>query len=81
MKSLDSKQYYRFRRISIRLIPQDEYFLALLYLTGSFEFSKDLRQIAKKKGFMLNEYCLRHVHSSGKLNVIFIKLNLPLTDN
>lgn len=54
-----------FRRLNIRLIPQDEYVLALLYLTGSFDFCKDLRKIAQKKGFMLNEYCLRHVHESG----------------
>ncbi len=46
------------RRIDIRFISYDSYPAALLYFTGSGEFNKKMRQIAKNKGYKLSEYGL-----------------------
>jgi hypothetical protein len=46
------------RRIDIRFITYDSYYSALLYFTGSGEFNKKMRIIAKKKGYKLSEYGL-----------------------
>jgi DNA polymerase beta len=46
------------RRIDIRFIPYDSYYSALLYFTGSGDFNKKMRQIAKIKGYKLSEYGL-----------------------
>jgi hypothetical protein len=48
-----------------RLIPIDEYYLGVLYFTGSNVFNQSIRKIALKKGFKLNEYSLRKVGPSG----------------
>lgn len=61
------KPGYLHRLINIRLIPNDEYIFGLFYYTGSFDFSKEMRKIASKKGFKLNEYWLKRVHRSGHL--------------
>jgi len=53
------------RRLDIRLLPCDEYYCGLLYFTGSDSFNKNMRQIALKKGYTLNEYSLRKV-TGGK---------------
>ncbi len=55
------------RRINIRMIPVDEFICGLFFMTGSFDFGKEMRRIAMRKGFKLNEYCLRRVHRSGSL--------------
>ncbi|KAL8565037.1 hypothetical protein ACOMHN_003413 [Nucella lapillus] len=54
-----------FRRIDIRLIPDDQFYCALLYFTGSDMFNKNMRQHALDQGFTLNEYCIRPVGSTG----------------
>ena len=46
------------RRIDIRFVPFDSYYSALLYFTGSGDFNKKMRQIAKDKGYKLSEYGL-----------------------
>lgn len=46
------------RRIDIRFIPYSSYYYALLYFTGSGEFNKKMRNVAKKKGLKLSEYGL-----------------------
>lgn len=46
------------RRIDIRFVPYDSYYSALLYFTGSGEFNKKMRNIAKDKGYKLSEYGL-----------------------
>jgi DNA polymerase/3'-5' exonuclease PolX len=46
------------RRIDIRFISYDSYPAALLYFTGSGDFNKKMRQIAKNKGYKLSEYGL-----------------------
>ena len=49
-----------------RLFPQDEYYLALLYFTGSNVFNQNMRKIALENGYTLNEYSLRKIGTSGK---------------
>jgi DNA polymerase/3'-5' exonuclease PolX len=44
------------RRIDIRLVPREYYYYALLYFTGSDKTNKYMREIAKTKGWKLNEY-------------------------
>ncbi len=46
------------RRIDIRFIPYDSYYSAILYFTGSGDFNKKMRLIAKDKGYKLSEYGL-----------------------
>jgi DNA polymerase beta len=46
------------RRIDIRFIPFLSWYPAVLYFTGSKEFNVMMRNIAKKKGYKLNEYGL-----------------------
>lgn len=46
------------RRIDIRFIPFLSWYPAVLYFTGSKEFNVIMRNIAKKKGYKLNEYGL-----------------------
>ncbi len=62
---LSSKRNTTFRRIDIRLFPQDEYYLALLYITGSKSFNQHMRKIALENGYTLNEYSLRKIGSTG----------------
>lgn len=46
------------RRIDIRFVDYSCYYSALLYFTGSMEFNKNMRKIAKDKGYKLSEYGL-----------------------
>jgi DNA polymerase/3'-5' exonuclease PolX len=62
------------RRIDIRYLPYDSYYYALLYFTGSGSFNQKMRQIAKRKGFKLNEYGLYKKDKNGKYN-IFVPVN------
>ncbi len=48
----------KIRRIDIRFVPYDSYYSAILYFTGSGEFNKKMRNIAKEKGYKLSEYGL-----------------------
>jgi DNA polymerase/3'-5' exonuclease PolX len=48
----------RFRRLDLRMVAPESYAPALLYFTGSKEHNIRLRQIAKRKGWRLNEYAL-----------------------
>lgn len=50
--------YYPTRRIDIRYIFHTSRAPAILYFTGSKEFNKYMRGIAKKKNYRLNEYYL-----------------------
>lgn len=62
----DSKKYNGFgrydqkpiRRIDIRLIPYTSMPAAMLYFTGPVELNTYMRNLAKKKGLLLNEYGL-----------------------
>ncbi|GIR56460.1 MAG: hypothetical protein CM15mP63_4650 [Gammaproteobacteria bacterium] len=53
------------RRIDIRFVPNMYYHSALLYFTGSYELNTQMRQIAKNKGYKLNEYGLFKIKSDG----------------
>lgn len=57
---------YLHRRVDIRILPFDEYYCGILHMTGSDIFNQKMRKIAKEKGFILNEYCLRKLDSSGQ---------------
>ena len=46
------------RRIDIRFVPYKSYYYALLYFTGSYQLNTQMRQVAKKMGYKLNEYGL-----------------------
>lgn len=46
------------RRIDIRFVPYESFYFSLLYFTGSGDFNKKMRQIAKDKGYKLSEYGL-----------------------
>ena len=74
------------RRIDIRLIPIDQYYFAVLYSTGSNIFNQEMRRHASDEGYILNEYSLRKIGSTGvpgePLEVkseedIFEYINLP----
>ncbi|XP_064473276.1 DNA polymerase beta-like [Ornithodoros turicata] len=54
-----------FRRLDMRLIPQDQYVCGVLYFTGSDVFNTEMRAHAQKHGFMLNEYSLRPIGCTG----------------
>lgn len=44
------------RQVDLRLVEENEWGAALLYLTGSKEHNIHLRTIAKERGFKINEY-------------------------
>lgn len=52
------------RRIDIRFIPQESYYTAVLYFTGSGEFNRRMRGVALSMGYTLNEY--RLLNDKGK---------------
>ena len=49
---------HKIRRIDIRFIPQESYYTAILYFTGSREFNRKMRSVALSMGYTLNEYRL-----------------------
>jgi DNA polymerase lambda len=49
------------RRIDIKIYKKENYPFALLYFTGSANFNRLMREYAKKKGYLLNDYCLEIV--------------------
>lgn len=69
------------RRIDIRFIPQESYYTALLYFTGSGDFNRRMRGVALSMGYTLNEYRLLNDKTGKPINVesekdIFDKLNM-----
>ena len=62
------------RRIDIRFVHYKYYYSALLYFTGSIEFNRNIRKIAKSKGYKLSEYGLtKLIGKSQYENIIPIK--------
>lgn len=47
-----------FRRIDMRLMPEESYYTAILYFTGSADHNVKMRRIAISMGYTLNEYFL-----------------------
>ncbi|GFS31051.1 DNA polymerase beta [Nephila pilipes] len=58
-------QGYPFRRIDIRVFPNDQYYCATLYFTGSGLFNQQMRAHAVEQGFTINEYSIRPIGSRG----------------
>ena len=56
-----SSNKYPVRRIDIKYVPYKSYPASLLHLTGSGPFNNNMRKIAKKQGYKLNEYGLYKV--------------------
>ena len=54
--------------IQLRLIPYDQYYCGILYFTGSDMFNKEMRKKALEAGYTLNEYSLRKISATGKIN-------------
>lgn len=48
----------KYRRIDFLYIPNEEYYTALVYFTGSGKFNTEMRQKAKEMGMRLNEHAL-----------------------
>jgi DNA polymerase/3'-5' exonuclease PolX len=72
---------YPIRRIDIIFIPFDSFYTALVYFTGSRELNLEIRKIAKKKGYKLNEYELFDTKNNKKIKInsekeLFNKLGL-----
>ncbi|XP_018326619.1 DNA polymerase beta [Agrilus planipennis] len=53
------------RRIDIRFMPCDQYYCGILYFTGSNLFNQEMRAHAHEEGFLLNEYALKPLGSTG----------------
>ena len=73
------------RRIDIRVIPWASYPYAILYFTGSKNHNLIMRNIAKKKGYKLNEYSMEFIidHSLVQCNTeeeIFKVLGMEYLD-
>jgi len=70
------------RRIDIRFVHYKNFYSALLYFTGSADFNRNMRNIAKKIGYKLSEYGLKNINTgiiekiSSEENIFNI-LNLP----
>jgi DNA polymerase/3'-5' exonuclease PolX len=79
LTSIDAKTKYmglcRFdsekpvRRIDIRFMPQESYYTAILYFTGSGDFNKRMRGVAQSLGYTLNEYQLTRLSDNEKIPI------------
>jgi deoxyribonuclease IV len=56
------------RRIDLLITSKENYYLALLYFTGSKYFNIEIRTIAKQKGYRINEYHLTKGSKKIKIN-------------
>lgn len=63
-----SGQWFRFR-MDIEFLPEEEWGSGLLYFTGSKDFNKRMRAIAKRKGLTLNQHGL--FDSEGKRLLLY----------
>lgn len=57
------------RRIDIRFMPEESYYTAILYFTGSGEFNQRMRHVANLLGYTLNEYNLTRLSDNKKLDI------------
>ena len=55
-------------KIDIRYVSYNSYYTSLLYFTGSRNFNKEMRKIAKKLGYKLNEYGLYKNNKQIEIN-------------
>lgn len=57
------------RRIDIRLFAKETLPTALTYYTGSYEFNRKMRLIAKRQGLKLNEYGLFRISDNSRIPI------------
>ena len=70
------------RRLDIRVVPYNSYGSAILYFTGSKLFNTQMRTLALRKGYSLNEYGLirlsdKHLFTCATEEIVFKMLNYP----
>jgi DNA polymerase/3'-5' exonuclease PolX len=68
---LDKKA--KVRRIDIRFLPYKSLPTAVLYFTGSGDFNVQMRNKAKRLGFLLNEYGLYRKNKAGEWRRVIIR--------
>jgi DNA polymerase (family 10) len=56
-------------QVDLRVVPREDYGAALLYFTGSKEFSIRIRQIAREKNLKVNEYGVFKVTDRGERKI------------
>jgi DNA polymerase (family X) len=56
-----------YMQVDLRIVHEDEYGAALFYFTGSKEHNIKLRQMAKEKGWKLNEYGVFDIKTGNRL--------------
>jgi len=54
---------YPHRKFEIKVYPMENFYTGLLHFTGPAEFNRQMRRIAKLKGYKLSEYFLAPRHS------------------
>jgi len=69
------------RRLDIRFMPQESYFTAVLYFTGSGDFNRRMRSVAISMGYKLNEYALINEETGKAIKInsemdVFDHLNM-----
>jgi DNA polymerase beta len=69
-----------FRKFEVKLYPMESFYTGLLHFTGSSEFLRQMRRIAKLKGYKLSEYYLgpRHSLIMNRKNSKDFKVGKPL---
>lgn len=79
----EGSKTFDIHRIDIRYLPYESHAAALLYFTGSGEFNRKMRSLAKSLGYILNEYGLYKIKGKQKIYIqtkteedIFKKLGL-----
>lgn len=60
-----------YRRVDLLITNKNQYPFALLYFTGNFNFNLKMRNVALKKGYILNEYGLYHKHNKQPVEKLF----------
>jgi DNA polymerase beta len=55
------------RRVDLKLFPFESFYCGLIHFTGSGEFNRQLRAVALKKGFRLNEYGIYPEGTTGEV--------------
>jgi DNA polymerase beta len=64
---------YPVRRIDIRFMPYNSLGAAMLYFTGPYELNTEMRNKAKKRDMLLNEYGLYKVDEDGNRTLVKTK--------
>jgi DNA polymerase/3'-5' exonuclease PolX len=68
------------RRIDFMLVPISRYPFALLYLTGSKDFTMNMRKIAIQKGYSLSENGFKDLKTNERVNVNDFKSEKDIFD-